>query len=421
MPPISTADPVAPASADRTVSATAGARTPPHLATLVLLAGGSVMAMNIFLPVLPLLAAEFGTSQAYASAIVTVFLATTGLAQLFIGPLSDRYGRRPILLITTATFCVATLICIFATSMEMLLFGRVLQASIAASIALSRAIVRDLYDRSKAASMIGYLTMAMAVIPMVSPAIGGFVGDAYGWQAPFVILLLVGLALLALIYVDLGETHAPSPSVGSSQIADYLALLRMPAIWGYVLTSSLASGAYFAFLGGAPFVASMVMDVSPTAMGWYFMCVAGGYIFGNFLSGRYSERIGIEPMMLGGGLVASVGVAISLGLMTAFEPHPAYLFWPMALVGMGNGMTLPNANAGAVSVRPELAGSASGLAGFMSIGGGAALAALTSALITEANEGLPLFVIMFLSSVAGSAIAWLMWRRTRLSGPEARV
>ena len=376
------------------------------------------MAMNVFLPVLPIIADELRTTQAMASYVVTLFLATTGIAQLFIGPLSDRYGRRPVLLATTAVFCVATLICIFATSVEVLLVGRVLQASVAASIALSRAIVRDLYDRSKAASMIGYLTMAMAIIPMVAPAIGGYVGEMFGWRGPFVVLLVVGLGLLALIYVDLGETHAPDASKAGHQLEDYAALLRTPAIWGYVLTSSLASGAYFAFLGGAPFVASTVMDMSPTAIGWYFMCVAGGYILGNFLSGRYSESIGIEPMMLYGGLVACAGVAMSLALMWTLEPQPAFLFWPMALVGMGNGMTLPNSNAGAVSVRPDLAGSASGLAGFMQIGGGALLAALAGALITRENDGLPLFVIMFLSSLGGSVIAWAMWRRARLS-PEA--
>ena len=411
-PPISAADPIgdrSPASSSR------AGRTPPHLATLVFMAGGSVMAMNIFLPVLPIIAAELQTSQAMASYVVTIFLATTGLAQLFIGPLSDKYGRRPVLLVTTSIFCAATLLCIFATSIEMLLVGRVLQASIAASIALSRAIVRDLYDRSKAASMIGYLTMAMAVIPMLAPALGGYIGEAFGWRGPFVVLFVVGVALLALIYVDLGETHPPSDGPAHSQLADYAALLRMPAIWGYVLTSSLASGAYFAFLGGAPFVASAVMGMTPTAIGWYFMCVAGGYIFGNFLSGRYSETIGIEPMMLYGGLVASFGVALSLGLMWTFDPQPGFLFWPMALVGMGNGMTLPNSNAGAVSVRPDLAGSASGLAGFMQIGGGALLAGLAGALITEANHGLPLFVIMFASSAGGSVIAWIMWRRARLS------
>ena len=165
-----------------------GAGTPPHIATLVLLAGCSVMAMNIFLPMLPAIGQDLDTKPAITQYVLTIFLASTAIAQLFVGPLSDRYGRRPVLLTTTCIFVVATVICFMATSIEMLLLGRILQASTAASIALSRAIIRDLYDRSKAASMIGYVTMAMAVIPMISPAIGGYAGEIYGWRAPFVIL-----------------------------------------------------------------------------------------------------------------------------------------------------------------------------------------------------------------------------------------
>ena len=387
-------------------------RSPPHLVTLVLIAGGAVMAMNIFLPVLPQIARELNTTPAMAQQVLTLFLATTAFAQLFIGPMSDRFGRRPVLLATTAMFVLATIVCLLATSIEMLLVGRVLQASTAASIALSRAIVRDLYDRSKAASMIGYVTMAMAVIPMLSPAIGGYVGEAVGWRGPFWVLLFVAMGLFVLIWFDLGETHQPQPGQGvRAQVRDYLTLLREPAVWGFVATSTLASGAYFAFLGGAPFVGGEVIGMSAGAIGTNFMFVALGYIMGNFLSGRYSERIGIEPMMLYGGLVAALGVGISLSLMLAFEPRAAFLFWPMTLVGMGNGMTLPNANAGVVSVRPHLAGSASGIAGAMQIGGGAALATLAGHLISVENGGLPLFVIMFGSSVLGAMVALVMWLR----------
>ena len=133
-----------------------------------------------------------------------------------------------------------------------------------------------------------------------------------------------------------------------------------------------------------------IVGMSPSVLGFYFAFVAAGYIFGNFLSGRYSERVGIEPMMMYGGIVACIGVSISLFLMTNYQPQASFLFYPMVLVGVGNGMTLPNANAGAVSVRPDLAGSASGLGGFLQIGGGAALATLSGSLITIENQAVPL-------------------------------
>ncbi len=390
-----------------------GATSPPRIFTLVLMAGLSVTAMNIYLPMLPDLTEDLQTTNALGQLTLTLFLAMTAIAQVIVGPLSDRFGRRPVLLTTAMIFLFSTLICIFATSIEMLLIGRVLQASSAAQMALSRAIVRDLYDREKAASMIGYVTMAMAVMPMVAPVIGGSVGEFFGWRGPFVIVLLLGIAVTALIWFDLGETHAPVKNPVSEQISDYFSLLREPLVWGYLMAAATSSGAYFAFIGGAPFVGEHIIGMSATSLGLHLGTVALGYMFGNFLSGRYSQRIGIEPMMACGGIISCLGVGLALFLMTSFEPRAAFLFFPMILVGTGNGMTLPNANAGAISVRPELAGSASGLAGFLTIGGGAALATLSGILITVENAAVPLYVIMFLSSLAGAVISvsMFLWAR----------
>ncbi len=369
--------------------------------------------MNIFLPMLPAIGRDLHITQAVAQYVLTIFLISTAVIQLFVGPLADRYGRRPVLLIATLIFAVATIVCIFATTIEVLLFGRVLQAATASSMALSRAIIRDLYDRSKAASMIGYVTMAMAIIPMLSPAIGGYVGELYGWQAPFVVSFIVAILMLFLIYFDLGETHKPVLNPVSEQISEYFSLLREPKIWGYTLCATFCSGAYFAFLGGAPFVGTELIKMEPSTLGYFFGFVAFGYMIGNFFSGRFSERMGIEPMMFYGGIIACTGVGIAFFLMTNFAPQAEFLFFPMMLVGMGNGMTLPNANAGAVSVRPDLAGSASGLGGFLTIGGGAALASLSGALITVENQALPLYVIMFVSSLLGAAVSAFMYFRAK--------
>ncbi len=369
------------------------------------------MAMNIFLPVLPMIGADLGVSDAVAQYVLTVFLAATALAQLFIGPLSDRYGRRPVLLGSVIIYFFSTVLCVFAPTIELLLIGRVLQASTAATMVLSRAIIRDMFDRAKAASMIGYVTMAMALMPMIAPSIGGFVGEWYGWRAPFVVLLAISVGLFALIYLDLGETHTPNNNTLREQMGDYWSLLKEPMIWGYFGSASLASGAYFAFIGGAPFVALKLLNMTPSALGLYMGLVAVGYMFGNFLTGRYSERLGIEPMMFYGGIVASVGVAVALALMTFLEPHPTFLFVPMLAVGMGNGMALPNANAGAISVRPDLAGSASGIGGFLQIGGGALLAIASGTLISVENRAMPLYLIMFFSSLAAAVISYVLFKR----------
>ena len=374
------------------------------------------MAMNVFLPVLPALAKDLSVSTATAQYVLTLFLAATAGVQLVVGPLSDRFGRRPVLLATSVTFLVATLVCMFARSIEMLLIGRVLQASAAASMALSRAIIRDLYDRSKAASMIGYVTMAMALLPMVTPTIGGVVGEMYGWRATFTVLLVVGLMVLALVWFDLGETHPPSRVSVRKQMGDTVRLLRTGRIWGYFSCATFSSGAYFSFLGGAPFVGVEVLGLSPSMLGMWFALVALGYMAGNFVSGRFSERVGVENMMLAGSIVAAGGAGTTLVLMSLLEPRAIYLFLPVAAVGLGNGMTLPNASAGAVSVRPDLAGSASGVGGFLQIGGGAVLATVAGALISQENEGMPLYWIMTAVSLLGAAIAVWMKRLPLLEG-----
>ena len=401
-------------SSDSPSTRSLGVKTPPHIGTLVLLAGSSAMAVNIFLPMLPQIGAELNTTPAITQYVLTLFLASTAVAQLFIGPMADRYGRRPVLLVTSFIFVIATLICIFANSIEILLIGRVLQASSAAYIALSRAIVRDMFDRSKSASIIGYVTMAMAIIPMVSPTLGGLVGEVYGWRGPFVVLLLVGFGIFILIYFDLGETFTPKKSSISNQMRNYFSLLKEPSFWGYSLCATTSAGAYFAFLGGAPFVGTEIIGMSPSTLGLYFAFVGIGYMAGNFLSGRFSERIGIEPMMISGGIICCIGVALALFLMSNYEPRAGYLFYPMMLVGMGNGMTLPNAAAGAISVRPELAGSASGFGGFLQLGGGAAIAALSGSLISAENQALPLYVLMFMTSFAGAIIALIMFLKARI-------
>ena len=257
--------------------------------------------------------------------------------------------------------------------------------------------------------MIGYVTMAMAVLPMVTPTLGGVVGEFYGWRATFAVLLIVGLIVLALIWFDLGETHPPRATSARQQARETRELLAEPRVWGYFGCATLSSGAYFSFLGGAPFIGERVMGLTPSVLGLWFALVAVGYIGGNFLSGRYSERVGIENMMMMGCVIATVGSATSLTLMSLFPPHALYLFAPMLLVGLGNGMTLPNAAAGAVSVRPDLAGSASGLGGFLQIGGGAALATWAGALITIENEGMPLYWMMTAVSLGGAAVA--LWMR----------
>ncbi len=390
--------------------------TPPHIITLVLAAAVAALAMNVFLPSLPGMAREFGSDYRVAQLAVSLYLAATAVLQLFIGPASDRYGRRPVLLFCMAIFCIATIACMVAPTIELLLAFRVIQAAGAAGIVLSRAVVRDMVGADEAASRIGYVTMGMAIAPMIGPAIGGVMDELYGWRSTFALTLGLGVIAFAAIYFDLGETNRNRSSSMSAQMRGYPELARSRRFWGYAATAAFTSGTFFAFLGGAPFVATTILGMRPSEYGLWFAIVSAGYVVGNFVSGRFASRYGINTMMISGNVVSMIGVAGGTILFATGFVNPASLFVPVALVGVGNGMTLPSALSGLVSIRPHLAGSASGLGGMLQIGGGALLSVVAAALLTQESGGLPLLLVMLASSVAALIASLYVLRIARLAG-----
>lgn len=363
------------------------------------------LAMNIFLPSLPAMARHFHVDYSVMQLAVSLFLAATAVLQLIVGPLSDRYGRRPVMIACFLVFLVSTLAAIASPNFQFLLAMRVLQAFSAAGMVLSRAIVRDLVEPNRAASMIGYVTMGMALAPMVGPVIGGLLEQRYGWQSTFVLAFGFGLMAFIFVLVDLGETNRTPTSSFAAQFRAYPELLKSRRFWGYALTAGFTSGQFFAFLGGGPFVASEILHLSPAEYGLYFGIISAGYIVGNFLSGRFSERTGINTMMMIGTVVAVFGMLTSLFLFSAGIYHPLSLFGPVVMTGIGNGISLPNAAAGIVSVRPHLAGSAAGLGSSLQIGLGSALAVVAGALLSVESGPFPLIWVMLATSIAGIATA----------------
>jgi len=391
--------------------------TPPHVLTLVLLAGLSALSMNIFLPSLPNMTTYFHTDYALMQLSISLYLGLTGVLQLVIGPLSDRYGRRPVILTGFAIFILATVGCLLAQSIEVFLFFRMMQTGIATGMVLSRAIVRDIVPADEAASMIGYVTMGIAVVPMAAPALGGYLDELIGWKANFSILLIMGVLVAVIVWFDLGETNHNRSASFVAQAKGYPELFGSRRFWGYALTAAFASGSFFAFLGGAPFVAVHFFGLSASGLGVYFGIVSLGYIGGNFISGRFSTRFGINRMLFYGTLVTLSGLCVSLAFLLSGFTHPLSFFGFMLTVGVGNGMVLPNSNAGMLSVRPHLAGSASGLGGAIMLGGGASLAALTGAVLTPENGPYPLLYLMILTSVLAVATTIYILRVERANGP----
>jgi len=336
--------------------------------------------------------------------------------QILIGPISDKMGRRPVILWGVVLFCVATVGCLLAPNATVFLIFRSFQAVVAVAMVLSRAVVRDMYAQDRAASMIGYVTMGMAVVPMIAPAIGGILEDAFGWQANFAMLLACGLLVLFIAWRDLGETGTPSENSLMQQFREYPELLTSQRFWGYCLAAAFGSGAFFAYLGGAPFVGTQVFGLTPSQLGLYFAAPSIGYFLGNWATGMLAARHGVNRMVLWGTISSTLGMALSLIVSYAGYSSPLVFFGFMSLVGIGNGMTIANATAGMLSVRPHLAGTASGLGGAIMIGGGAGLSALAGALLIPGRGEFPLVWIMFVTSALAVVAILYVIRRERQLG-----
>ena len=303
--------------------------------TLILLASISTLAMNIFLPSLPNIASDLNSSTNIMGLSVGIYLASSAVLQLFIGPASDKIGRRPLILWSLIIFCLSTFAIVFASNAAQFLTLRVFQAVSASCLVLSRAIVRDTTDSvEKAGSKIAYVTMGMAVVPMVGPAFGGLLDYQYGWQASFWILCFLGFVILVISFFDVGETVSNKSQGFLEQISSYPSLLKSKRFWAYCLSSACVAGAFFSYLGGAPFVGSEVFGLEPKDLGLFFGTPAIGYLVGNFISGRFSSRVGSDRMIFLGVNIALLGVSISvfislLGMGSIFS-----FFGFMLLVGI---------------------------------------------------------------------------------------
>lgn len=386
---------------------------PVLLALLVVATAIGPLAMQMILPGLPEIQAQFAVSAGLTQLLISVSLIAIALSNLVFGPLSDRYGRLPVLLIGLIGFVIGSAIAALAPTIEIAILGRVIQAvGGSAGMVLSRAIVRDLFDREHAASMIAYITMAMVVAPMLAPAIGGVLIDAASWRAVFVFTGVAGFLVLAAIAWALPETnHDRAPMPGPmSIVSGFGDLLKIPAFRGYAMQSAFTMVIFFAFISGAPYLTVSVFGYTATDYGLFFMSVAGSYMAGNFLAARISPRVGVDRMILIGSAIALVGVTAGALTKLGGAWNIVVLFAPAAMVAFSNGLSLPNSMAGAVSVDPKRAGAASGLMGFIQM----TLSAAAAQFVGETMNGSPwpMFSIMLVAASLALLVTLLYLRPT---------
>jgi DHA1 family bicyclomycin/chloramphenicol resistance-like MFS transporter len=390
-------------------------RTPWRLlALLIAMAGVSSLSLNILVPAIPGLATKFAADPASVQLAVSLYLMGLATAQLVFGPLSDRFGRRPVVLAGLALATIASTAAIFAASIASLVSARIAQSLGASSgQTIGRAIIRDLYDREHAASMIGLVTSVVVLMPMVAPLIGGILDTLFGWEAIFVFAAIVSFTVFAWAALALPETRKLSPASGQRHFrADLAALAASPRFFGYALCAGLGSAPFFSFLGAAPHVVVTLLGRTSAEYGLWFFVPSIGFMAGNFAVSRLTARFGIDALIWWGIALTIIGCLLNVLVYVALPGwEMATIFLPQIVIGVGNGLLLPTSIAGAVSIRPQVAGTASGATGFIQMAIAAAAAQLGGNVIAHAPDAMPMLLLMLMFGIATAIAVWTLVRR----------
>ena len=384
------------------------------LALLMAMTAIGPTTLNILVPALPGLVTRLASDTGTVQLTLSLYLLSLAAAQLLLGPLSDRFGRRPVVLAGLTLNVLASLAAIAASSIDALIAAGIVQAIGASTgIVIGRAIIRDLYERDRAAAMIGLVTTAMVIAPMVSPLVGGILDTAFGWEAIFIFISLFSTAVLLWALLVLPETQPASVAQAPVLLWDETrALLASAKFHGYVLCGALGSAPFFTFLGGGPHVVVTLMGRTSAEYGLWFAFTSLGYMSGNFSVSRLSQRFGVDAMITAGIAFELIGTGLTCALV-ASQPDagPAIIFLPQLVISYGNGLLLPNCIAGAVSVRPQAAGTASGMTGFTQMAIGAASTQVISMFLAGASTAMPMAWQMLAVAVAAGVAYVVLVRR----------
>jgi DHA1 family bicyclomycin/chloramphenicol resistance-like MFS transporter len=343
------------------------------LLLLVVMTGIAPISLYMLVPALPVIAKVFDSSVSVVQMTVSLFMVGLAVSQLVMGPLSDKFGRRPVLLAGFGLMVAAAIACSFVQTLPQLIGARFLQAvGGATGMVISRAIVRDLYPRERVGGMISLVIAVMMIAQMLSPLAGGLIEHALGWQTIFYVLVVASILVTAAIAIALPETRRTRSQDDPNVFArDTKALLSDRAFIGYVMCQVLASAIIFTFAGGGPYIVISQMHRSAAEYGAWFATSGIAYLTGNLFSARYSQRFTLEQMIWFGLAIQVTGASLNLLWgVTGLNQVPSWLFITHMSITFGNAFVMSNASAGAISVRPQAAGTASGIMGFLQMGFG---------------------------------------------------
>ena len=370
---------------------------------IILLAAVSALGpvgMQILLPALPVIKQKFYVTNDVAQLTLSLSMLAIAIGTLVYGPLSDKFGRKRVMLVGIVITIFGSIVCFVADSIMLLISGRFIQAfGGAVGLVLARAIVRDVYGPEEAARVIATLVMVMVVLPMMSPALGGELMQRFGFESVFIVIAFASAIAFVFLFLWLPETLAkPVPFEGvKSMLMTFSKLFASRVFCGYALCVTFVSVVFFSFISAAPEIMVSVLKRPPTEYGYYFIMIPAGFMTGNYVARHYGKTISIDNMIAIGASIGVFGIVLALLLQTLGMSSPVALFLPIALAVFGNGITLPNAQAAAINEFPEYAGTASGLTGFLQMAV-SSVAAQAVALIFNGTV-YPLLGLMLVASI----------------------
>ena len=381
-------------------------------ALLALLTAVGPMSVDLYLPSLPELGRVFGASVPQVQLTLSGYLLCFAIGQIVFGPISDHVGRKPVLLAALSLYVAVCLSCMFATSIEMLIALRCLQAlGVAGAPVLARAIVRDLYQGVRAGRELARMGSITALAPVVAPSLGGILQSTFGWRASFLGMAALGLCAIVLVVRLLPETMKQPPKHPMSLLSiirGYGIFLRHRTFRIYLAIVSASYGGLFAWISGSSFVLQDLYGLSPLLFGLVFAAATLGYGLGTLLAARLVVRIGIDRTIVCGGVALAVGGLAMAAAIALGATSPAALAVPMALYLCGLGLAMPQSMAGALMPFPERAGAASSLLGFLQQATASAIGIVVGQML--GSSALPLAAIIAAMGVLALALA--LFRRS---------
>ena len=342
-------------------------RTPTRLFALCLASIALIgpLAVHAFMPVIPAVKAGLGLSDSLAQLTFSIALFGMAIATLVYGSLSDRFGRRPVLLSGLCFFLAGSLVSLFANSVEVLVVGRLLQAiGAGCGMTLVRTIARDAYGPDRLVKVLAYLTMFYTLGPMIAPIASGLLVDHFGWRGVFAFAFAGGLVISAGAFFTIYETR-PAPvaprNEGPGLLRGYVLLFSHLRFTSFVCQTGFSTGSFMVTATAASFIMKEMLDRPATEYGLWFFAFPAGYFSGNFVSSRVGARAVTENMVLAGSLLCTVAVAALCGMLAFGIVTPWSVFIPGFFITFAQGIALPYAQAGAMGIEPRLAGTASGI------------------------------------------------------------